>query len=395
MKKVALIYFTSMNSPTGASAVMRSFYNGKEEFKNNGIDLSIYSPGLYNTSEEISVQKDNDKGFYKMCSGIIRKYAKNNTLAALITITIPYLRSSIVKSYLSSNNSEDVVFIHDLLTCYKYIKLRKNKKVKIILVLHSDGDTFSMWKEAYKTLEKSFIYKYLLRIERKVLKNIDKLGFVANYPSQIFLNIHPEFDKNKVFYVYNGLTLGDSKIEITKKPTKTYEICCVGTVSERKGQRFIVEALHKMSKDSIVPNVHFSVIGGGNIKNELEALSAQYGISEYITFLGSCTNVNEYLINSNIFILPSLVEGFPIAILEAMRAKLPIVSTKVAGIPEMMEQNVTGIFIEPSADGVFNFLRNIDNYDWNKMGGKSYEFFLEKFTVEKMIKSYSKIMKTI
>lgn len=60
------------------------------------------------------------------------------------------------------------------------------------------------------------------------------------------------------------------------------------------------------------------------------------GISKYIDFIGVSNQVENYLLRSDIFMLPSRDEGFPISILEAMRAGLPIISTNIAGIPEMV-----------------------------------------------------------
>jgi glycosyltransferase involved in cell wall biosynthesis len=395
MNKVALVFGSRIDAPTGASAIVRNFCNSKELFRNQGIELSVYSPDTFNTSIEIAVQKDIDIGFYKRCSRLIKKYAISHTSGAILSILVPYFRSTIVERYIAANNNDEIVFMHDLLSCYKYIKHRKSKKAKIVLVLHNNGDTFKMYREYYKTLERSFFYKYLLRIERKVLENVDKIVFSADYPLQNFLKNHTEFDGDHVSYVYNGLPIEHPKEKLNYNNKHTYEICCVGTICSRKGQPFIVEALHRILNSSMIPDVHFSIIGGGPIMDELEILSKQYAISPYITFYGSSDKVNEYLTNSDIFILPSLDEGFPISILEAMRAGLPIVSTKVAGIPEMIEEGYNGIFIEPSIEGVFDFIDNIDKHNWNKMGKNSRELFLKKFTLEKMIESYSNIFKSL
>jgi glycosyltransferase involved in cell wall biosynthesis len=246
-----------------------------------------------------------------------------------------------------------------------------------------------------KRLKNLFFYKYLLRIEQYVLDNIDLIGFSAEYPCQNFMKLHPEFDKNKIFYVYNGLSVDSLENKHVSNSSKVKEICCVGTVMERKGQRFIVEALHKMASASSIPNLHFSIVGAGPIKNELENLSEKYGVSKYITFHGSTSDVNKFLENSDIFILPSITEGFPIAILEAMRLGLPIVSTDVAGIPEMINDGHTGMIIEPSAEGVYKFLTDFEKYDWKKMGKNSHALFLEKFTIEKMMQSYSNVLKSV
>jgi len=305
------------------------------------------------------------------------------------------MRSTIVTDYLRKNTKDDVVFFHELFTCYKYLKKRKNTDAKVVLVMHNDGDTYKMLRTEYKTLEKSIFYKYLERLEQYVLENIDLIGFSADYPCKNFMDLHPEFDENKMFYVYNGLTLDPLKKNLANNNSDVYEICCIGTVMERKGQRFIVEALHKMATTGTIPNIHFSIIGAGPLKNELEILSKQYGISKYITFYGSTSNVNKYLENSDLFILPSITEGFPIAILEAMRLGLPIVSTNVAGIPEMIKDGLTGKIIEPSVDGVLGFLSNFEKYDWKEMGKNSHELFLEKFTTEKMMESYATVLKSV
>ena len=395
MKKVALIYSANLSNPTGASAIIRNFADSKAIFTKNGIQLSIYAPDMQKQEVKISVQKEGKKGFYSKCAEIISNYGVNHAIGAVIRLFVSYIRSTTVKDYLAKNTKDDVVFFHELFTCYKYLKKRKNNDAKVVLVLHNDGDTFKMLRTEYKTLEKSFFYKYFLRIERHVLENIDRLGFSADYPCRNFMQLHPEFDKNKIFYVYNGLSLDHLKKNLTNNNSGIYEICCVGTVMERKGQRFIVEALHKMAVTSTIPNIHFSIIGAGPLKNELEILSGQYGISKFITFCGSSSNVNRYLENSDIFILPSITEGFPIAILEAMRVGLPIVSTNVAGIPEMIKDGHTGIIIEPSVDGVFGFLSNFEKYDWKKMGENSHDLFLEKFTTEKMMESYSTVLKSV
>ncbi|MGF1555118.1 glycosyltransferase family 4 protein [Paucihalobacter sp.] len=395
MKKVALIYSANLSNPTGASAIIRNFADSKAIFTKNGIQLTIHAPDVQSQDMKISVQKEEKKGFYSKSAEMISSYGVNHAIGAVIRLFVPYIRSTTVKDYLKKNTNDDVVFFHELFTCYKYLKKTKNKDAKVVLVLHNDGDTYKMLRTEYKTLEKSIFYKYFEQIEQYTLENIDLLGFSAVYPCKNFLSLHPDYDEKKIFYVYNGLSFDPLKKNIRNNNSGVYEICCVGTVMERKGQRFIVEALYKMAQNNAIPNIHFSIIGGGPLKNELEMLSKQYGISKYITFCGSTSNVNKYLENSDLFILPSITEGFPIAILEAMRVGLPIVSTNVAGIPEMIKDEHNGVIIEPSVEGVLGFLNNFNKYDWKQMGENSYKLFLEKFTTEKMMGSYATVLKAV
>lgn len=395
MKKVALIFSANLSNPTGSSAIIRNFADSRAIFKNKEVELSVYAPDLRNEEVEITVKKESEKGVYRKSAIMVSNYGVNHAIGAVIRLYVRYMRSTVVTDYIKKNTKDDVVFFHELFTCYKYLKKRKDTNAKVVLVMHNDGDTYKMLRTEYKTLEKSIFYKHLERLEDYVLEHIDLIGFSADYPCKNFIDLHPEFNKNKIFYVYNGLTIDPLKMTFASNNSDVYEICCVGTVMERKGQRFIVEALRKMAATSTIPNVHFSIIGAGPLKEDLEVLSKEYSVSKYITFCGSTSNVNKYLLNSDLFILPSITEGFPIAILEAMRLGLPIVSTNVAGIPEMINDGETGVIIEPSVEGVYGFLNNFDKHDWKEMGKKSHELFLEKFTTEKMMESYADVLRSV
>ena len=392
MKKVVLLYSKNLTDPTGASAVIRILNDNIPLFQQNNIHLSVYSRDRFVQTNQMEKSHSWLGNVKLKISDFLANTAKTNSLAAYLSIYIKSIRPAkkLVNYYLKQAEDAKIVFIHEIFTCYEYIKRRKTHN-KIIFVMHSNGETFKMERIYYKNFAKSCFYRHLLQIERTVLSNIDKIGFVASMPTGHFKNLHPDFLPGNVFYVYNGLPSCCSKRNFASDK-RNIEISCIGTVNERKGQRFIVETLNILNTTGSLPEIHFTIIGDGAIKNELEILVKKYNIEKYISFIGNSNKVTEYLLQSDIFILPSLDEGFPIAILEAMRASLPIVSTKVGGIPEMLENGVNGIFIDPSTKGVCDFISNINNYDWKAMGEKSYQIFLEKFTVKTMIDSYSSVM---
>ena len=74
-----------------------------------------------------------------------------------------------------------------------------------------------------------------------------------------------------------------------------------------------------------------------------------------------------------------------------MRQGLPIISTRVGGIPEMIIEGETGFLIEPSKEGVKDFLMNLDKYDWKKMGDNSKRLFDEWFSLHSMVNGYSEV----
>ncbi|MEM3551682.1 MAG: glycosyltransferase family 4 protein, partial [Candidatus Bathyarchaeia archaeon] len=93
--------------------------------------------------------------------------------------------------------------------------------------------------------------------------------------------------------------------------------------------------------------VRFKIVGDGPYRQQLEELVARYGLSPYFEFLGFVPKVSEILRNGGIFVRPSLTEGMPLTILEAMASGLPIIATHVSGTSEIIMHNETGILIEP------------------------------------------------
>jgi glycosyltransferase involved in cell wall biosynthesis len=97
------------------------------------------------------------------------------------------------------------------------------------------------------------------------------------------------------------------------------------------------------------PDVHFLVVGDGPLRAELEALAVRLGLEGQVHFLGSRSDVADLLLAADLFVLASLHEGLPIAMLEAMVAGLPAVLTAVGGIPEAVTDRAEALLV-PARD---------------------------------------------
>lgn len=126
----------------------------------------------------------------------------------------------------------------------------------------------------------------------------------------------------------------------------------IGTIANlypTKGIPFFVNAAKKVT--TIHPNAIFVVIGSGILEQHIRQLIKKNGLEGKFILAGQIENAYRYLTAFNYFVLPSLKEGFPYALLEAMTAGLPIIATSVGGVPEIIENEKNGLIVPPANSG--------------------------------------------
>lgn len=210
---------------------------------------------------------------------------------------------------------------------------------------------------------------------------------------------------DKIVKIYNGIDL--EKLEFLPKEKareillrqetkdKRQEII-IGTVAnfyKTKGLEYLIKAARCLKFD-FKQRVIFVVIGEGHRRPELEGLIKKYNLGNNFFLPGRIPNAYKYLKAFDIFVLPSLKEGFPWIILEAMAAELPIVATKVGALPEIIEDRKEGILIEPKnsqelAEKTLWLLNHPKKAQ--EMESRAKEK-LKKFTLEKMVRKTGMII---
>ncbi len=118
-------------------------------------------------------------------------------------------------------------------------------------------------------------------------------------------------------------------------------VLTLARLEKQKGIRYLIEAA------ALVPDALFLVAGEGPDRAELEGLSRSAGVADRFLFLGYRRDGRELLAACDLFVLPSLFEGLPLSVLEAMAAGKPVVATKVGGTDEAVEHDVTGLLVTP------------------------------------------------
>ncbi len=169
----------------------------------------------------------------------------------------------------------------------------------------------------------------------------------------------------------------------------------VGRLDRQKGHEYLINS----SKDVIreVPNSIFLFVGEGRMKDQLLQKIKDNNISEYFGLVGYQENLPEILSLIDIFVLPSISEGFPFSVLEAMAAGKPVIATNVGGVPEIITNNVNGILVEPTDSDALSRAMIILAKDEKKrnclaeMGRKK---VIENFSLEKMILTTEEIYRS-
>ncbi|MCW3040276.1 MAG: glycosyl transferase, group 1 [Solirubrobacterales bacterium] len=133
-------------------------------------------------------------------------------------------------------------------------------------------------------------------------------------------------------------------------------VLCVASLQPYKGHRYLLQALAHQGPP--IDRIHLELAGRGELREELEALAVDLGLGHRVTFLGPQTEpeIAAALARADAFVLPSIVvpgtgftEGIPVSLMEAMAVGLPVIATRVAGVPELVVDGETGLLAEPGA----------------------------------------------
>jgi glycosyltransferase involved in cell wall biosynthesis len=165
----------------------------------------------------------------------------------------------------------------------------------------------------------------------------------------------------------------------------------VGRLEPDKGHDILIETASRMNRS----DVRFMLAGQGSLEPSLKQEVRERGLEEQFVFLGFRKDIHRILPLFDIVTLPSLHEGLPNAILEAMAVGKPVVATAVGGIPEAVVHNETGILIEPgSSDSLETALEKLINTKAlrEEMGASGRRRMENVYSLEKQIEAFETLL---
>ena len=185
--------------------------------------------------------------------------------------------------------------------------------------------------------------------------------------------------------IYNGVPLIDDN-NSTASSCLDMDSLTLVMVARFEKQKDHVTLINAMRLLQDLP-WNLKLVGEGPLKQEAKILAQSYNLGDRIQFLGRREDVRVILSEADIFVLTTKWEGFPLSILEAMRAGLPVIATHVGGVPEAVQQGITGYLVPPqNPKAVSHFIKRLLESEGlrKEMGAKALERFLDEFTFESM-----------
>jgi glycosyltransferase involved in cell wall biosynthesis len=171
----------------------------------------------------------------------------------------------------------------------------------------------------------------------------------------------------------------------------------VGRLTEQKGHRYLLDAIPKVI--SKYPNqLVFIIAGEGYLSEKLEEKARDLNIDHVVNFLGSRSDIPDLLALADVFVMPSLSEGLPLALLEAMYVGLPVVASQVGGIKSIITHGENGYLVPPgNFDAISSALIDIrENYEAReRFGNNNHTLIINEYTIDQMCSQYEDLFHQI
>ncbi len=226
-----------------------------------------------------------------------------------------------------------------------------------------------------------------------------KVVGVSEHTSENLIH-YEKISPKKILTIENGID--GSRFEITidkQKKRKELGIRETGPIiglgvrlAEQKGITYLLQATPQVIK--AFPDITLVIAGDGELKEDLQKETRQLNIEQNVCFAGARLDIPDLLQLFDVYVLPSLWEGMPMVILEALAAGCPVLATDVGGVAKVIDNEVTGLLVEPRNPEqlAISILRILsDRQLQEKFIRNGLQKFQKKFSAEIMARQYEKL----
>lgn len=328
MKKIKILYVITSLGLGGAEKLLLSYLNKLDNNK-----YSFYVCCLRDKPDDLSSE--------------ILKYAEiiNLKIKNKFNPSVVYKVLKVIKRV-----QPDIIHSHlfqpRIFTTIAHILYKRG-----VLITHKHSVVNPKKHHIFLILEMISIFfnKKVIAISQSVKRSLSKYEFIPQKKIFVLSNC-VDFEKFNMASTLHS--------EITDKK---FIIGTVGRIEKVKGINYLILAMKIILKK--YPNATLEIIGEGSELNELKSQTKKINISNSVIFFGKLANTIPNYSRMNVFVLPSVLEGFGLVLLEAMAAGVPVVATNVDGIKEVVVNGESGILVPPKnpeaiADAVINIIEH-------------------------------------
>lgn len=267
----------------------------------------------------------------------------------------------------------------------KFIVFRLCKILNKKIIYHIHGAEYHLFvKDANSFIRKRLIYMF---------KHVDVVICLSKQWKQYF---NETFNISNIYVINNIVEKPDQK-HFKSYDFKVCNFLFLGRIGKRKGVYDLMKSI--IDNKIILKNKAKFFIGGDGEIDKLKSIIENNSLENIVEYIGwvSGERKKKYLINSNVLLLPSYNEGLPISLLEAMSFGLPVISTNVGGIPEIVKNNINGFLIEPGNieqlnSTILHFVnKSVDYLKFSNDGLKIVEDFYPESVFDQLYSVYKEI----
>lgn len=297
------------------------------EFINEGHDVLIVS--LYNFHSSITENLENH--------GIVIIYF-NKQIGVSLSLLKPL--SKIIKAF-----NPDIIHTHLNALLYTSVsRLIVCSRAPLVHTIHNEAE-----KESGKF--HIILNKLLFKIT-----NITPVALTSRIRDSIVKKYN--LKKESVPIVLNGINIKSiHSYKTTYDIGEVFKLVHVGRFADQKNHRAIVEAFAKLNKD--LPNSSLTFYGEGPNVEAINSIIKEKQLYSCIHIEGVDPDVVSKLSYYDVFLLPSIFEGQPISIIEAMVVGMPILTTNVGGIPDIIQNKINGLITTPDAESIYTGIKSL------------------------------------
>lgn len=323
--------------------------------------------------------------------GMVTKIRKNRLLLLMVPF---FIISQIISTIITIKNYKPDILIANWIIpqgFIAYIMKLIFPGLKVIMVARG-GDI--------GLIQNSSVLKI---VSRFILRKADRIISVSNFLKNRIMEISG-LNKDKIYVISSGVDIDIFEQARLKKseenvPAKR-NILFIGRLEEKKGINYLLKALTRVVK--IYPDVKLTITGDGSEKEYLMKLTQELELSDNVRFQGAVEHgkIPVFFQEALLFAAPSInlnydIEGLPTIIMEAIAAKVPVITTDAGGINDIVENNVTGIIVnqrnsEELAEKIIYLIEN--EKIRRELSDKAFYRLLEDFTCSRVGEKYQLVL---